>query len=107
MECGTTIFYNRIFGAPEGTRTPDPLLRRQLLYPPELQARIVGAGDGNRTHVISLEGWSSTIELHPQIKCFNILAYTKKSVKAFCLFIRYFSIKHPSGCVRGVFTVVL
>ncbi|EEF80353.1 hypothetical protein MDMS009_966 [Methylophaga thiooxydans DMS010] len=26
----------------------------------------IGAGDGNRTHVISLEGWSSTIELHPQ-----------------------------------------
>ena len=26
-----------------------------------------GAGDGNRTHVISLEGWSSTIELHPHI----------------------------------------
>ena len=25
-------------GTPEGTRTPDPLLRRQLLYPPELQA---------------------------------------------------------------------
>ena len=24
-----------------------------------------GAGDGNRTHVVSLEGWSSTIELHP------------------------------------------
>ena len=27
-------------GTPEGTRTPDPLLRRQLLYPPELQARM-------------------------------------------------------------------
>src|SRR5689334_9852594 len=26
-----------------------------------------GAGDGNRTHVASLEGWSSTIELHPPI----------------------------------------
>ncbi len=26
----------------------------------------VGAGDGNRTHVTSLEGWSSTIELHPR-----------------------------------------
>ena len=26
------------FGALEGTRTPDPLLRRQLLYPTELQA---------------------------------------------------------------------
>ncbi len=24
-----------------------------------------GAGDGNRTHVTSLEGWSSTIELRP------------------------------------------
>ena len=26
---------------------------------------IFGAGSGNRTHVISLEGWGSTIELHP------------------------------------------
>ena len=51
-------------GTPEGTRTPDPLLRRQLLYPPELQA-LYGAGDGNRTHATSLEGWDSTIELHP------------------------------------------
>ncbi len=25
-----------------------------------------GEGDGNRTHVASLEGWSSTIELHPR-----------------------------------------
>ena len=25
-----------------------------------------GAGDGNRTHVTSLEGWGSTIELHPR-----------------------------------------
>src|SRR5579885_256697 len=30
-------------------------------------ARKAGAGDGNRTHVASLEGWSSTIELHPPI----------------------------------------
>ncbi len=64
-------------GTPGGTRTPGPLLRRQLLYPTELQARIWmekasrrkashGAGDGNRTHVASLEGWSSTIELRPR-----------------------------------------
>ncbi len=26
---------------------------------------IIKAGDGNRTHVSSLEGWCSTIELHP------------------------------------------
>ena len=30
-----------------------------------------GAGDGNRTHVTSLEGWSSTIELHPQVQTEN------------------------------------
>ena len=29
--------------------------------------RIDGAGDGNRPRVSSLEGWCSTIELHPQI----------------------------------------
>ena len=43
------------FGTPEGTRTPHLLLRRQLLYPDELLARI-GASDGNRTHAHSLEG---------------------------------------------------
>jgi hypothetical protein len=26
-----------------------------------------GAGDGNRTRIASLEGWSSTIELHPRL----------------------------------------
>ena len=48
---------------PGGIRTLDPRLRRPLLYPAELRTH--KAGDGNRTHVISLEGWSSTIELHP------------------------------------------
>jgi hypothetical protein len=50
-------------GAPGRNRTYDSLLRRQVLYP--LSYRRAGAGDGNRTHVTSLEGWSSTIELHP------------------------------------------
>ena len=26
-----------------------------------------GAGDGNRTHTTSLEGWNSTTKLHPHI----------------------------------------
>ena len=30
----------RLRGAPEGIRTPDPRLRRPLLFPPELLARI-------------------------------------------------------------------
>ena len=48
-----------------------------LLYPKECitatgikKSRHQGmkkAGDGNRTHVSSLEGWCSTIELHPHI----------------------------------------
>ena len=33
-----------------------------------------GAGDGNRTHAASLEGWNSTIELHPQ----NLLHYINR-----------------------------
>jgi hypothetical protein len=28
-----------IYGAPGGTRTPDPLVRSQMLYPAELQAQ--------------------------------------------------------------------
>jgi hypothetical protein len=30
-----------VYGVPGETRTLDPLLRRQLLYPPELQGRFV------------------------------------------------------------------
>ena len=61
-----------VVGAPEEIRTPDTRLRRPLLYPTELQAHSIrpansGAGDGNRTHAASLEGWNSTIELHPHI----------------------------------------
>ena len=68
LKCARHILFTN--GTPRGIRTPDLLLRRQLLYPAELLAHIrslaqVGAGDGNRTHVSSLEGWCSTIELHP------------------------------------------
>ena len=31
-----------------------------------LSMTCVRAGDGNRTRMASLEGWSSTIELHPR-----------------------------------------
>ena len=30
-----------LIGALKGTRTPDPLLRRQMLYPAELSAQVV------------------------------------------------------------------
>ena len=79
------LSYTRhLFGAPEEIRTPDTRLRRPLLYPTELQAQIAqrhygelyGAGDGNRTHAASLEGWNSTIELHPHIFTFDAVPTT-------------------------------
>ena len=39
-----------------------------------------GAGDGNRTHTTSLEGWDSTIELHPHISVQRWLLYTIKAL---------------------------
>ena len=61
------ILMSILFYEPGGIRTPDPRLRRPLLYPTELLIqRTEKAGDENRTHVFSLEGWRSTIELHPQ-----------------------------------------
>ena len=38
--------YTHHIGAPEGTRTPGPLLRRQMLYPAELQAPVYVPQDG-------------------------------------------------------------
>ena len=45
----------------------------------QLSYRLMKAGDGNRTHVISLEGWSSTIELHPHI-LFAVLCFPQRQV---------------------------
>ena len=78
----TTLLNCRGPNEPGGIRTLDLRLRRPLLYPAELQTHksvllrneaflnsllqgFKKAGDGNRTHVSSLEGWCSTIELHP------------------------------------------
>ena len=40
-----------------------PRVRSNLDLPPP--GREIGAGEGNRTLVVSLEGFCSTIELHP------------------------------------------
>ena len=79
--CPTKYHHIKFSGLnePGGIRTLDLRLRRPLLYPAELQTHFNipfskgspyfygKAGDGNRTHVSSLEGWCSTIELHPHI----------------------------------------
>ena len=36
-----------------------------------------GAGEGNRTLTTSLEGWSSTIELHPLLQHYSLLTDRK------------------------------
>ena len=81
------IFLRRVNGTPEGTRTPGLLLRRQLLYPAELLAHI-GAGDGNRTRVPSLEGWCPSRCATPanalrKIVSLDILTWKDFSVKLF------------------------
>ena len=42
MEDRRILILNGLGGTPGVIRTPDPLLRRQVLYPAELRAHIVG-----------------------------------------------------------------
>ena len=50
----TPTIRNKIFGAPGEIRTPDNLLRRQMLYPTELQAHLNGPTQTSRTTTCSL-----------------------------------------------------
>ena len=51
---------------------PQSCVLTSWLQPPCCIAILLyGADDGNRTHAISLEGWSSAIELHPHNICFK------------------------------------
>ena len=51
---------------------------------PQTASGCFGAGDGNRTHATSLEGWDSTIELHPHSrKAFQMLSYFARVVNYF------------------------
>ena len=50
----------------DGARTRGLDLGKVARY--QLRHYRMRAGDGNRTHVSSLEGWCSTIELHPHMK---------------------------------------
>ena len=50
--------------------------------------KFAGAGDGNRTHTTSLEGWDSTIELHPQTDATLTIIYNQR-----CIVKSFFKIK--------------
>ncbi len=58
-----------------------------------------GAGDGNRTHATSLEGWDSTTELHPHVnhaQRLYILSKIDRDVKRFYVdFIKFFIVFCP------------
>ena len=51
-------------GSERRIRKPTQPLQAQIKRPVS-RAFDGGAGDGDRTHAASLEGWNSTIELHP------------------------------------------
>ena len=62
-------FAPRRAGTPEGTRTPGPLLRRQLLYPAELLAQIGKLEQVTRIELAS-PAWKAgalTIVLHLRV----------------------------------------
>ncbi len=58
-ECSTTELHGRMFGLSR-------CWAKSQTSNHYLGPTMYGAGEGNRTLVISLEGFSSTIELHPQ-----------------------------------------
>ena len=75
------------FGTPEGTRTPDLLLRRQLLYPAELLAhmleRVTGIGPAYPAWKAGVLPLNYTRESsYPGQFSYTILAYQMQSVKA-------------------------
>ena len=57
--------YGYVAGTHAGTE-PCTSEAQELATWPLTWAALYGAGDGNRTRMTSLEGWSSAIELHPQ-----------------------------------------
>ncbi len=69
----------------EGVEPSHPLGRQilSLLRLPFRHPGLDGAGEGNRTLVASLEGWSSAIELRPQ-KRGCILMFLLQRVKEAC-----------------------
>ena len=73
-----------LFGAPEGTRTPDLLIRSQALYPAELRAHIAVSA----THKII------------SIFCGFVNSKTKKSAKNFNKFGLWW--KLPKACVSRI-----
>ena len=98
-----TGFSRIFFGRGTKARTLDtrfwrPLLY-QLSYTPKWcmfdsavriysESSHAGAGDGNRTRTASLEGWNSTIELHPQNQRLIIVSHGRVHVKHFLIFFR-------------------
>ena len=48
-----------------------PLPYQGSALPLSYMGELFGAGEGNRTLTVSLEGFCSTIELHPQTYCIN------------------------------------
>ena len=54
-----------VFGAHGQIWTAGLSLTKGVLYPWATWAKLFGAGEGNRTLTVSLEGFCSTIELHP------------------------------------------
>ena len=91
-------------GTPEGTRTPDPLLRRQLLYPAELQAHITAAVAGTACPKKQLLYRCHLQNRHPRLSTLQMervmgIEPTRPAWKAGILPLNYTRISTYSGTV--------
>ena len=76
--------YIHHIGALGGTRTPDPLLRRQLLYPPELQTleRVMGIEPTRPAWKAGVLPLNYTRITESLFNCSTIIIYFKFLVKS-------------------------
>ena len=77
-------------GAPGETRTPDPLLRRQLLYPAELQAHPMERVMGIEPTRPAWKAGILAIELHPQTQNRLQAQPTFRIISVLLLFVKVF-----------------
>ena len=74
MQSRFLLICSKRAGTPEGTRTPGLLLRRQLLYPAELLARILERVTGIEPASPAWKAGALTIVLHLRLPSVEIVS---------------------------------
>ena len=102
-ECSQRIrsYKNTRHGTPEGTRTPDLLIRSQSLYPTELLAHISHRMLG----YYSIPVPKMQVFFRNSLKCLNIVPHLLKKCKCFFRFFQLFYLPLRAALTASVFLV--